>query len=97
MSTAVNRQQFEKAWELICECEGQMFHTITHLPFTYRLEGDIVIPSRTIYNLSKKNFLKAYLLQPKSPGEISGLVRGSSYVWAILNDSRIGGLLQSGI
>ena len=94
MSATANRQHFEKVWELICQCEGQMFHTIKRLPFTYQLNGDVLNPSRTDYNLSKKNFLKAYLLQPKRPGEINNIVRGSSYVWAILNDSRVGGLLQ---
>jgi hypothetical protein len=37
-----------------------------------------------------KNVAKAYELAPLSgPGEINKLVRGSSYVYAILHDERI--------
>ena len=66
------------------------FHTKRGLPFTYEIEGNQLIPNRTEYPLHKSNFRKAYELMPVSgPGELTNEVRGPSYVWAILNDSRI--------
>jgi len=83
-------QSFEAVWKLICECEGQIFYTIRGLPFIYQINGNSLIPDRTQYPLSKKNFLRAFLMQPlKGPGEINTKVRGPAYVWAILNDARI--------
>jgi hypothetical protein len=47
-------------------------------------------PSRTAYRISQSEFRKAHEMMPiKGPGEISQLVRGPSYVWAILHDPRI--------
>ena len=60
------------------------------VPFTYRIEGDVLRTSRTNYNLAKSDFQKAYEMVPiKDPSDLKGLVRGSPYIWAILNDPRI--------
>ena len=64
--------------------------TIQNLEFTYEISGDVLIPSRTEYNLSKSDVGKILERIPlKGPGEISNDVRGPSYLWAILHDSRI--------
>jgi hypothetical protein len=77
-------------WKRIIACEGDEFRTVTNLPFTYEVRGDYLCPSRTEYNISKSDVAKSYSLVPLSgPGEISKLVRGSSYVYAILYDERI--------
>ena len=81
---------FENSWSKILQNEGKNFKTITGLDFSYSIEGDILIPSRTDYNISKSEFQKAFDMLPiKGPGEINNIVRGPAYVWAILNDSKI--------
>ncbi len=48
------------------------------------------IPSRTEYAISKVDIKKASKLLPISgPGQISQIVRGPSYLWAVLHDERI--------
>jgi len=81
---------FEHRWKQIQRNSGKPFHTITGLEFTYSIEGDYLIPSRTYYKISKKDFEKVFDMGPlKGPGEISNDVRGSAYVWAIMHDKRI--------
>lgn len=81
---------FEKYWSNILVHEGENFKTIFDLDFSYKIDKTILIPSRTEYNISKSDFHKAFDRLPlKGPGEISDLVRGPSYIWAILNDQRI--------
>tara|TARA_Y100001936_G_C15949361_1_gene599266 strand:+ start:757 stop:1029 length:273 start_codon:yes stop_codon:yes gene_type:complete len=77
-------------WKRIKNLEGETFRTIQNLEFTYEISGDVLIPSRTEYNLSKSDVGKILERIPlKGPGEISNDVRGPSYLWAILHDSRI--------
>ena len=81
---------FNEVWNKIISNEGNIFHTKLGLEFTYRINNDILIPSRTAYNIQKNEIKKAFDLLPLSgPGEINNIVRGPSYVWAILNDKRI--------
>lgn len=77
---------FHLLWELIKNNEGQVFHTITGLPFTYRVENDVVHVSRTSYRLTRNEFEKAFQQMPiPGPGQISGIIRGPSYIYAILS------------
>ena len=81
---------FDDCWNRIRRKAGNQFHTISGLRFTYRIDGNYLIPSRTNYKISKKDFEKVFRLRPlRGPGEISNEVRGSSYVWAIMHDRRI--------
>jgi hypothetical protein len=83
-------KSFEEIWTRILACEGEQFSTIKGRPFTYKIVGTVLIPSRTNYTISKTDFKKTYQMLPiKGPGVISNLIRGPSYVWAILHDSRI--------
>jgi len=85
-----NSQSFEDVWQAIREHEGDIFHTIRGLPFTYKIDKNVLFVNRTQWQISIINFQKAYSLLPlKGPGEISQIVQGPSYIWAILNDSRI--------
>lgn len=82
--------QFAVVWNRILACEGEQLETITGLPFTYEISGEIFIGSRTQYNISKSDFERAYAHVPiQGPGVISNLVRGSAYIWAVLHDRRI--------
>lgn len=84
------KPSFAEIWKRIIACENEEFKTISNLPFTYEINGTTLIPSRTEYNLSKSDFIKAYELVPiNSPQVITKLVRGPSYIWAILHDERI--------
>ena len=77
-------------WEKIKTFEGEKFRTIRNLEFTYEITGDVIIPSRTEYNIGKSDVGKVLERVPlKGPGEITNDVRGPSYIWAILHDSRI--------
>ena len=84
------KPSFAEIWKRIVGCEGEEFRTVTSLSFTYEINGNSLFPSRTEYNLPKTEFAKAYELVPiNNPNIISKLVRGPSYIWAILHDERI--------
>ena len=86
----MEKPPFTEVWNRVKAHRGERFHTITGLPFTYRVVRSNVIPDRTGYSLHRSNFEKAYRLIPiGGPGEINYLVRGPAYVWAILHDVRI--------
>ena len=73
-------------WNLIQANEGNTFKTVTGLEFTYKVIGNYIITSRTNRHLAKSNFEKAILMRPKNPSDMSNLIQGSSYVYAILNE-----------
>lgn len=81
---------FDDCWNRIRNNEGNQFHTIRGLQFRYKIIGNYLIPSRTDYKISRKDFEKVFRLgRLKGPGAISNDVRGSAYVWAIMHDLRI--------
>ncbi|MHB1341351.1 MAG: hypothetical protein ACYC77_07135 [Coriobacteriia bacterium] len=80
----------QTVWNRISSRQGERFETVTGRPFTYTVSGRTLVTDRTDFVLSTSDFAKALDLVPISgPGEISSLVRGSSYIWAILHDERI--------
>ena len=81
---------FAEIWKLILANQGKKFHTITNFEFEYRIKGNSFFLSQTKFRISRSNFEKAYKLVPiDGPDAISKLVRGSSYIWAVLHDPRI--------
>ena len=85
-----DKPSFEEVWVRIRKRAGEAFFTKTGIRFTYGVEGDRVVLNRINYSLSKSDFMKAYSKVPmEGPSEIASLVRGPSYVWAILHDARI--------
>lgn len=78
-------------WMKLQQNEGEEFRTVSGLPFTYEFKGENSIRvSRANQLISKSNFEKAMEYMPlKGPGEISKLVRGSAYVYALLTDERL--------
>lgn len=81
---------FDEVWNRIVNNAGEVFKTKTGLDFTYCINGELLLPSATNYKISKNDFKKAYAMLPiDGPGQIRDIVRGPSYVWAILNDKRI--------
>jgi hypothetical protein len=84
------KPSFEEVWVRIRKRGGETFFTKTGIRFSYGVEGDRVFLSRINYSLSKGDLAKAYSRVPmKGPSEIASIVRGASYVWAILHDARI--------
>jgi hypothetical protein len=80
----------DEIWLRICAMEGEEFETKTGKPFTFEISGNTFHPSRTQYNIAKADFQKALNLVPiEGPGVISNLVRGSTYIWAVLHDRRV--------
>ncbi len=71
------------------ELEGNTFHSVTKIPFTYKMISDnaIQIDGRKPHPLSLANFEKALKIDPKKPSDLKN-VRGSSYVFAIITDKR---------
>lgn len=80
----------DDVWRRLKALEGHEFETKTGKSFTFELDGDVFRPSRTKYNVTKADFRKALKLVPfDGPGEVNNLVRGPSYVWAVLHDKRV--------
>jgi len=87
----IARPSFAEVWARIGAHAGEPFTTIRGLAFTYRMDGNGFVPSRTDYRISQGEVEAAFRRVPLSgPGAISDL-RGPTYVWAILHDSRISG------
>ena len=81
---------FNVIWDRILKHQGEVFHTITNKPFIYTVAGNSVITNRTNYPINKSQFIKAYEMgEIHGPGQISKIVRGPAYVFAVLTDSRI--------
>ena len=86
----MHKLSIEETWSLIKSHAGEIFHTKRGLEFTYVVRGDGFFPSRTAYRLSKADFKKALSIFPiEGPGVIRDIVRGPTYVWAVLHDQRI--------
>ena len=81
---------FEEVWERILAHQGDTFHTKRNLAFTYKIQNGVLIPNRAKQLIGKSEFKKVYEIVPLvSLTPINKVVRGSSYVWAILHDKRI--------
>ena len=72
------------------ELEGETFYTKKMIPFAYTFisESTVHISGRKAYNISIADFEKAIEINPTKPSEITNLVRGSSYIFGIITDSR---------
>lgn len=80
----------DEVWAQIKSLEGQEFQTKSGKPFTYIVSGHTLRVSRTSYGLSISEFAKVLGRVPfKGPGTVSNDVRGPSYIWSILHDSRV--------
>ena len=77
-------------WRRIERCQGEEFHTISGLPFTYEVEGNVFRASRAKQNILRTDFERVLEIAPiDGPGEINWEVRGPAYIWAVLHDPRI--------
>ena len=88
-------ENFNTLWTYIRQLQGSHFETVTHVPFTYEAAENYIITSNTKVPIYKSSFQKVWELHPQNVRAISGKVRGSSYIFAILTDRRIQELLSS--
>jgi hypothetical protein len=80
----------DTVWGRIVQAAGEEFRLVGGDAFVFSIEGRSVVPDRTGYPISRPEFGKALELVPlRGPGEVRDLVRGPSYVYAILSDPRI--------
>ena len=78
----------DKVWANICKHEGDVFHTVRNLEYTYVVMDNYIIlsiPSQT--KISKTYFEKALKTNASKPTEIN--LRGQAYIYGIITDSRI--------
>jgi len=86
----MQKLSFSDVWQRIITNEGNTFKTRTEKEFTYKILGNGLITTRTEHKLSKGDFEKAYNMMPiDGPGVINNIVRGSAYIWSILNDNGV--------
>lgn len=84
----------EYVWSLINKYSGEKFYQIRGGEFTYEVKGNCVVPNRTNVQISKASFDEAVKLLPLPNTVPLQHLRGPSYVYAILMDSRISGELN---
>ncbi len=80
---------FETIWKRIEQHEGETFHQIRGQAFTYEIISGAVVPSTTNQQLPRGHFEKAVNLLPLKNTVPVQHLRGPSYLYAILTDSRI--------
>ncbi|MEV1144259.1 hypothetical protein [Micromonospora sp. NPDC049799] len=80
----------DEVWEAITKHAGQTFWTVSGLPFHYQVDGDRLLTDRTQYWLHRSQVKAALDLWPVAgPGALNNVVRGPSYLYALLADQRI--------
>ncbi len=80
--------KIDKVWANICKHEGDVFYTVKNKEYTYAVKDNYIIvgiPSRT--KITKSYFERALELNVSKPTEIN--LRGHSYIYGIITDSRI--------
>ena len=76
-------------WEKVKQHQGEIFHTVRGLEFTYRVEGEKVIHTLSTETIPRSAFEKAELMAPQKPSDLHNAVWGPSYVYAIITDPRL--------
>ena len=81
--------EFEEVWTRIQSHAGEVFVQIRGGEFTYVAHDGYVVPDRTNQNLPRAHFGEAFDLVPLEGTTSIQHLRGPSYLYAILMDSRI--------
>lgn len=80
---------FNTIWDRIKASEGLEFRQIRGKQFTYAVVGSAIIPSTTNQNIPKAHFKEASALLPLKNTVAVQHLRGPSFIYAVLMDSRI--------
>lgn len=77
-------------WDEVARHSNETFETKTGIPFSYTVRGNVLHLHNTNHTLSRTQFEDAAArVGITKPFDLRDL-RGPSYTWAILQDSRIG-------
>ena len=83
-----NASKIDRVWNNILKHEGEPFYTVTNIEYRYVVKDNYILvnddPRRRI---SKANFEKALEIVNPTPSKIN--LRGQSYIYGIITDSRI--------
>ena len=83
-----NASKIDRVWNNILKHEGEPFYTFTNIEYRYVVKDNYILvnddPRRRI---SKANFEKALEIVNPTPSKIN--LRGQSYIYGIITDSRI--------
>ena len=83
-------RNIDSIWNAITLHAGQDFRTVTGLPFRYVVAADRLMTDRTSYWIHRSQVQSALDLWPVTgPGALNKIVRGPSYLYALLADRRI--------
>lgn len=81
---------FASSWARIVEHSGEFFQTQAGEWFTYRVEGECVLPSHSDVRIPRADFERVFPMLPLvSPAKIGRYVTGAKWVHAILHDERV--------
>ena len=78
-------------WKRISQNAGEIFHQKRGGEFTYSIVNGALIPSRTNQQIPRSEFAEALKLVPLSDTKPVQHLRGPSYIYAVLMDTRIKG------
>ncbi len=80
----------DQVWQRIGAHEREFFKSHQGRWFTYRIEGDRLLPSQSDLEIPRADFDLALPLVPiRAPQKLARFVTDYEYVWAILHDERI--------
>lgn len=83
-----NVSKIDRVWNNILKYEGEPFYTVTNIEYRYVVKDNYILvnddPRRRI---SKASFEKALEIANPTPSKIN--LRGQSYIYGIITDSRI--------
>ncbi|MDP8969754.1 MAG: hypothetical protein M3N52_04530 [Actinomycetota bacterium] len=83
--------RFERVWRRIETHAGETFRQTRGGEFTYGARSGAVWPNRTTRAIPRSHFEQAFALVPLPSTTPLQRLQGSSYLYAILMDSRIRG------
>ena len=81
-------KSIDKVWANICKHEGETFYTVTNIEYRSVFKDDcILINNDPRRRITKASFEKALEIENPTPSKIN--LRGQSYIYGIITDSRI--------
>ncbi|MCW8137960.1 MAG: hypothetical protein KIT58_03555 [Planctomycetota bacterium] len=91
VNAAKPKPSIDVVWDRLRRHQGEVFRQITGGDFTYVVESDKVVPSRTDWLFPKKQIAEAVSLMPIESTVPLQHLYGPSYLYAMLMDGRIRG------